>query len=98
MPFQKGHASNPAGGKKGEARLDLERAIKRVGKRKGKKFWEHVAEQAYTDNSVLNAILRKLVPDLKSLDANITQLEPFRLILSKGHKSTKPDDSDPPGQ
>lgn len=39
-----------------------------VEKRKKKKFFIHAIEQAYEDNKVLIAVLKKLVPDLKFVE------------------------------
>lgn len=99
MPFVKGKSGNPGGRKRDDARALLEAAIHRYERKHKVDFFDYVVLRAVKDNAVLVALLRKLVPDLKQVDANIGQLEPFRLILSNGHRSTKPaHDSDPPGE
>lgn len=98
MPWQKGQSGNPDGKKKSDARTLLEQALEKWQKGHGKSFWDHLIERAMEDDTVLVALARKLVPDLRQVDANIGQLEPFRLILSNGHRSTKPDDGNPSGQ
>lgn len=49
----------------------LVEAIATVEKRKGKDLYEHFIETALKDPSVLIATMRKLLPDLKALDALI---------------------------
>jgi hypothetical protein len=94
MGWKPGECGNPNGRRKGDQRLQLEQALRRMEKKTGKSFWEHVMEKALVEPAVMNALMRKLIPDLNAIDASI-QSEPFRLILSNGHKSTKPDDSKP---
>lgn len=90
--WKKGQSGNPNGRPKSDTRKLLEDAIASEAKKRGKSLYQHLVERAYLDDTVLVALARKLMPDLKSIDANIGQLEPFRLILSNGHRSTKPDD------
>lgn len=78
MAFKKGQSGNPRGRKKGvpNKRTDLMNAIKYVQGTKGpdgkkrKKLLVHAIEQAYVDNVVLVAVLRKLVPDQKTLEVS----------------------------
>ena len=78
MPFKKGVIQNPNGRKKGShnKRTELMNAIKFVQGRHGKKLLVHAVEQAYVDNKVLVALLKKFIPDMKyiegSLDGNVT--------------------------
>lgn len=72
MTIQKGQVLNPNGRKKGATNkfsiAELRRAIENVQKHKKLPLLEHFVEQAYTDNTVLIAFMRKIVPDMKSVD------------------------------
>jgi len=72
-----------------EIRQELETAIKEVGRSKRKSLMRHAIQEAYEDNTLLAAILRKLLPDLKSIDAKIIQDTPFRLIIDLSDKACK---------
>ena len=74
MAFQKGHKLS--GSRKGipNKRTELMNAIKYVQgtkdpktNKKRKKLLVHAIEQAYVDNKVLIAILKKFIPDMKEL-------------------------------
>lgn len=76
MAFKKGQSGNPNGRKKGvpNKRTELMNAIKYVQgtkdpntKKKRKKLLVHAIEKAYEDNTVLIALLRKLIPDMKEV-------------------------------
>lgn len=92
MAWKKGQSGNPAGRKRNEARELLEKAVHAEAKKRKKSLFEHAIERAYEDDTVLVALLRKLIPDLKGIDANLFIREPFRLILSNGNGSSKPSD------
>ena len=64
-----------------EYRLLLDAAMAAESKVQKISLLRHAIRQAYTDNTVLIAIVRKLLPDLKSIDAKVTQATPFRLII-----------------
>jgi hypothetical protein len=98
MPWKKGQSGNPGGKKRSEPRLLLEQALRKWEKEHDESFWDHLISRAAESDQVLIALARKLIPDLAAIDANIGQLAPFRLILSNGHKSTKTNGSDTPGQ
>lgn len=44
-------------------------------------IFEHFVRRAYENDNVLKALLSKLLPDLKSIDAKIIQDSPYRLII-----------------
>ncbi len=68
--WKKGISANPKGRPKGTTRTNLLMdAIAKVEKQKGKKkFLLHAVQEAYTDNKVLIAILKKIIPDLKAIE------------------------------
>jgi hypothetical protein len=92
MAWMKGQSGNPKGRVKSDARKLLEEAVAAEGKKRKKSIYQHMVERAYEDDTVLVALVRKLLPDLRMVDANLLQREPFKLILSNGVKSAKPDD------
>jgi len=74
MPkYVKGQSGNPAGKPKGanQPMTELLKAIKLVEKSKRKKLMVHFVEQAYKDNKVLVALMKKVLPDKKVEDINI---------------------------
>jgi len=87
MAYKKGQSGNPKGRPKGasnnglnELRKQLQGALNKEGRKHKKTFLAHVAEQAYKDRTVLSAVLSKLLPDLKSVDANI-KADGMKLII-----------------
>ena len=70
--FIKGVSGNPNGRQRSEWRDELEEAIRVVQGKKRKKLMIHIVEQAYKDNKVLVALLKKLLPDLKTGELNIS--------------------------
>ena len=79
MKFTSGQSGNPDGRPKGSKSelTKLRDAVKRIEAEKSlkrKKEWrlyDHFIRQAVEDNSVLIALLKKLVPDLKQIDGTI---------------------------
>ena len=69
MPFKKGKSGNPAGRPKGsEYKKKLEDAVEKIEKDKDKTFLEHCVEQAFSDNRMATALLKKFIPDLKAVE------------------------------
>lgn len=65
----KGAKTNPA--KKMTDIQLLRAALKKTSKKKDKNLFEHFVERAYESDTVLIGVMRKVVPDLKSLEALI---------------------------
>lgn len=68
--WEPGQSGNPNGRpRKGKSESDkLRDAIKRVAKRKNIDFYEEYAEMALEEPSVMISLMRKIQPDLKSIE------------------------------
>lgn len=62
-------------------REELSRALREVGVKEGITPMRRVALAFYEDKRVMVDVLKVLVPQLKSIDANFGSQEPFRLII-----------------
>ena len=60
---------------------DLVVAIKKIEEETGENLLEHFVRKGFQDNPVLKALMNKLLPDLKSVEAQIEQTEVFQLIV-----------------
>lgn len=72
--FVEGNCANPTGRPRESGVNELRRAIEKAQKDKEKDFLEHLVERAYTSDTVLVAIAKKLWPDLRATDARIQQV------------------------
>ena len=88
MAFQEGN-KHGKGRKKGSKnktqRSELLAAIARVEKKKGMKLFTHAVNQAWEDNKLLAAILKKLVPDQRTLEIDLA--DDLKHELSDGLKT-----------
>jgi len=50
---------------------ELVESIRRVEKRKGLKLLDHMVEEAFSNSTVLIALAKKLIPDLKQIEGDI---------------------------
>lgn len=66
--------------------------IKRVEKAKGKTLLQHAIERAYEDDTVLKAILSKIVPDKsKSIEDKVVDHKPMKIVRSESANISKPE-------
>ena len=81
--WKPGQSGNPLGRPKNSAKDELERSIRRVQERKNKKLLDHFVERAYEDNTVLIAVIKKLVPDIKLVESEFKTDNTIRLIVER---------------
>ncbi len=81
MPFQKGKSGNPGGRSKSKWRELLDKALVEVGKKRKTTPMKALAEAFYEDNTVKLGVLKTMLPQLKAVDAKISEDSPFRLII-----------------
>lgn len=82
MAFKKGQSGNPKGRPRKPAVTELENALKKAGKRHGKSFIQHCADEAFINPQMTIAILKKLLPDLKQTDGKIDTTVSGKLTIS----------------
>lgn len=75
--FKPGVSGNPNGRPKNvvtkeQWRKDLNKAIKAVEKKKKKKLLEQAVELAWKNPSLMAALLKKLIPDMKYVEAAVS--------------------------
>jgi hypothetical protein len=81
MGYAPGESGNPGGKPKSEYRRMLDQYIAAKTKQKKKSVVQHIVDRAYEDDTVLVALLRKILPDLKAVDVRTTQVAPFKLLI-----------------
>ncbi len=75
------HTGRPPGSGCKYKLRDLVVAIKAIEAETGENLLEHFVRKGFKDNPVLKALMNKLLPDLKSVEAQIEQTEVFQLIV-----------------
>lgn len=91
MAYKKGQTGNPNGRPPKPEIEELRKAIKAVEKKEGKKLLEHFVGQAFRNDNVLVALMKKVLPDKKEADLNVggQQDNPIRLIVFTDDSDTK---------
>ena len=81
--WKPGQSGNPLGRQKNSAKDELDRSIRRVQDKKNKKLLDHFVERAYEDNTVLIAVIKKLVPDIKFIESEHKTDNTIRVIVKE---------------
>jgi len=85
--FGIGNCANPNGRPRNPEFKKLREALKNVESEEDKiPIFEHFVREAYKDNTVLVSLMRKLLPDLKMVEADI-KTEGFRIIIERPQNS-----------
>ena len=66
----------------------LDEVIATKAKAEKKSLLKHMIDRAYKDDNVLIAVVRKILPDLKSIDMKSVGDSPFRLIIDLSERTT----------
>ena len=61
--FAKGNCANPKGNNQFTSLAPLLEALKKHGKKQNQDFWDMVAERVWLNETVLIAVLKKILPD-----------------------------------
>jgi len=90
--WKKGQSGNPGGRPKHKWRELLDKALIDVGKQQKPKTtpMKALAEAFYEDNTVKLGVLKTMLPQLKAVDAKISEDSPFQLIIDLSPRPTKP--------
>lgn len=77
--WKKGHSGNPTGLRKGErpelTLSELVEAIRHEERKHRKPLLSHLVSRAYKSDAALGILLKKLLPDLKAMEALIGRVE-----------------------
>lgn len=71
MGLPKGRTNNPNGRPINSEAAELREALAQAKSKRGKGLLEHFVERAYTEDSVLIALIKKILPDKTQLEAEI---------------------------
>jgi hypothetical protein len=87
--FKEGNPGGP-GRPRGSAYIeDLRQAIEEVEAEKKKSLWKRLVERAFIKDSVLIAIVKKFIPDLKSLEIKDGGQDQLKVIIMERGYSKK---------
>ena len=82
----KGVSGNPAGGPKSPYRIELEKALILVAKKKKKGFIQHLVERAFEDDAVAVAISKKILPDMAHITGETNVRHTVMKTITKNGK------------
>ena len=68
--WKKGQSGNPNGRPKNPETVLLREAMKRAKEDRGVDLLDHFVDRAYENDSVLIAVFKKLMPDLKNVEGS----------------------------
>jgi len=84
-PFEKGNKANPNGRPKGSGYMEqLTAAIKTIEKDKKKKLFDRFVEQAYSNPTIMVALMNKLLANRQHTE--IEGLEPLEIIIKRANE------------
>ena len=90
--WKKGESGNP-NGRPRKAEIDnLRRAIEEGEKKHGKSLFKHAVDRAFTNDTVLIALLKKLVPDMTHIEDE-RELQKIINIINYADTKRNPDTS-----
>lgn len=92
MSWKKGQSGNPSGRHRSSWRTDFDAALAADTKKHRQSIFEHAIAEARTDNTLLAAILRKCLPDMKSIEAKIDGVQPIQLMIAVPGRTVLPVD------
>lgn len=69
--FQKGVVTNPNGRPADPLVAEFRKIVEKIRTPEGRTLMEHFCDKALTDNTVLVALQKKILPDKKQIDADI---------------------------
>ena len=85
--FQPGQSGNPGGRPKDPEVEKFKRALKRVQEETGKDVYEEIIKLALMGNGkALTTVLKKLIPDRKQQELDITGLKSIEIIVTENKK------------
>ena len=70
--FAPGYSGNPSGSTGKSKRIELEAALERAATGIGVTFLDRIAVWAFADRTMAMAVLDKLIPDLRSIEGDMT--------------------------
>ena len=70
-------------------------ALKNAGEKRGKKFWEVVADKAFIDKEIMKTVVNKLVPNISELTGAGGEPFNFNFIIERYEDERNQNKTDP---